>query len=45
VKRLQAGLQKHGNKPLDLICQSIKESVAQHGAQFDDQSMLLIRKL
>jgi len=45
VKRLQAELQKYGKEPLDVICQSIKESVARHGAQFDDQSMLLIRRL
>ena len=45
VKRLQAELQKYGKEPLDVICQSIKESVAQHGAQFDDQSMMLIRRL
>jgi len=45
VARLQAELQKHGKEPLESICNAIQESVAKHGAQFDDQSMLLIRKL
>ena len=45
VKRFEEELQKHGKKPLATICNAIYESVARHGAQFDDQSMLLIRKL
>ena len=45
IKRLQAELQKHGREPLEAICRSLAESVALHGAQFDDQSMLLVRKL
>ena len=45
VKRLQAELKKHGMEPLDAICRSLQESVARHGGQFDDQSLLLIRKL
>jgi Stage II sporulation protein E (SpoIIE) len=45
MARLQAELQKHGNEPLAAISKSIQESVARHGAQFDDQSLLLIRKL
>jgi len=44
VKRLKADLQKHGREPLETICQAIQESVARHGGQFDDQSILLIRK-
>jgi len=44
LTRLQGELQKHGKKPLDVICRSLQESVARHGAQFDDQSLLLIRK-
>jgi hypothetical protein len=28
---------------LNVICQSLQESVARHGVQFDDQSILLIR--
>ena len=44
AKRLAAELQKHGKKSLDAICRSLQESVAKHGAQFDDQSLLLIRK-
>lgn len=45
IKRLQAELQKHGREPLEAICRSLAETVALHGAQFDDQSMLLVRKL
>lgn len=45
LKRLQAELQKHGREPLPAICGAIERSVAAHGAQFDDQSILLIRKL
>jgi serine phosphatase RsbU (regulator of sigma subunit) len=43
--RLQAEFQKLGGKPLDVICRSLQESVARHGAQFDDQSLFLIRKI
>jgi hypothetical protein len=45
LARLQAEFQKHGKEPLDAICKSLQESVARHGAQFDDQSLLLIRKM
>jgi hypothetical protein len=45
MKRLEAELQKHGKQPLEAICRSVQESVARHGAQFDDQSLLLIRHL
>ena len=45
ITRLQAEFQKHGKEPLDVICRSLQESVARHGAQFDDQSLFLIRKL
>jgi sigma-B regulation protein RsbU (phosphoserine phosphatase) len=45
VKRLSVELQRHGMKPLEEICKEVKESVARHGAQFDDQSLLLIRKM
>jgi Stage II sporulation protein E (SpoIIE) len=45
VSRLKAELQKHAKEPLGAICQSIQESVARHGGQFDDQSILLIRKM
>jgi sigma-B regulation protein RsbU (phosphoserine phosphatase) len=45
VDRLKAELQKHGKERLETICRSLQESVAKHGAQFDDQSLLLIRKL
>ncbi len=43
VKRLRAELQRNGREPLQSISRSIRESVARHGAQFDDQSILLIR--
>jgi hypothetical protein len=45
LKRLQAELQKHGKAPLEAICRAVQESVARHGAQFDDQSLLLMRRL
>lgn len=45
IKRLEAELQKCGTEPLDVICRSVLESVARHGEQFDDQSLLLIRQL
>ena len=45
LKRLQLELQKHGKEPLEVICRALQESVARHGAQFDDQSLLLIRQL
>ncbi len=43
IKGLELQLQKHGREPLNVICQSLQASVAQHGAQLDDQSVLLIR--
>lgn len=45
VKRLMEVLRKYGARPLGEICDAIKDRVAQHGAQFDDQSLLLVRKL
>jgi hypothetical protein len=45
LARLQAEFQKHGKEPLETICRSLKESVARHGAQFDDQSLFSIRKM
>jgi len=45
LARLQEEFQKHGKEPLDVICRSLQESVARHGAQFDDQSLFLIRKI
>lgn len=45
LNRLKAELQRHGKESLETICRSLQESVAKHGAQFDDQSLLLIRKL
>jgi sigma-B regulation protein RsbU (phosphoserine phosphatase) len=45
VKRLQAEFQNHATEPLDMICRLLQQSVARHGAQRDDQSLLLIRQL
>jgi hypothetical protein len=45
LARLQTEFQKHGKEPLEAICRSLHESVARHGAQFDDQSLFLIRKM
>jgi hypothetical protein len=45
LTRLQEEFQKYGKEPLGVICRSLQESVARHGAQFDDQSLLLIRKI
>jgi serine phosphatase RsbU (regulator of sigma subunit) len=43
IKGLEIELQKHGHEPLNVICQSLQSSVARHGTQLDDQSVLLIR--
>jgi len=45
VQRLQAEFQKNGNKPLVEIHTALVASLRQHGTQFDDQSLLLIRRL
>jgi hypothetical protein len=45
LARLQAEFLKHGKEPLEVICKSLQENVARHGAQFDDQSLFLIRKI
>jgi len=45
LARLQAEFQKHARQPLEEIYKSLQESVTRHGAQFDDQSLLLIRKM
>ncbi len=48
VKRLQNELQKSAREPLEAIYHTLRSSVAHYGAQFeqfDDQSILLIRKL
>jgi hypothetical protein len=42
--RFAAEFQKHGREPLEAIYRSLSESVARFGVQFDDQSLLLIRK-
>jgi hypothetical protein len=45
IEAFQAELRKHGGEPLNVICRSLQETVARYGAQFDDQSLLLIRQL
>lgn len=45
VQRLQSEFQKNGNKPLADIHTALVASLRQHGAQFDDQSLLLIRRV
>jgi hypothetical protein len=45
IARLEAELQAHGKQSLDAVYRSVQESVARHGAQFDDQSLLLIRRI
>lgn len=41
--RFQQEFQKHAAAPLKCIYSALQESVARHGTQFDDQSLLLIR--
>jgi sigma-B regulation protein RsbU (phosphoserine phosphatase) len=45
LTRLSEEVQKHCKEPLDALFLSIQKSVARHGRQFDDQSLLLIRRL
>jgi hypothetical protein len=45
IERLQAEFRKHGHEPLAEIYRGLLESVSRHGPQFDDRSMLLIRRL
>jgi Stage II sporulation protein E (SpoIIE) len=45
LKRLEKELCKQATEPLEAIYRSIQESVARHGAQFDDQSLFLVRRL
>ena len=45
IRRFQEELQKQGGEPLEVIYRSLQESVAKHGAQFDDQSVLLVRRV
>ncbi|HUE42656.1 MAG TPA: PP2C family protein-serine/threonine phosphatase [Candidatus Sulfotelmatobacter sp.] len=45
IQRLQAEFQKNGNKPLAEIHTALVASLRQHGTQFDDQSLLLVRQL
>jgi hypothetical protein len=45
IGRLSEVFRKNGRQPLETICQAVQESVARHGGQFDDQSLLLIRQL
>ena len=43
IAGLESELRTHGHEPLSVICQSLQAGVARHGAQLDDQSVLLIR--
>ncbi len=43
IKGLENELRAHGRESLKAICASLQASVAKHGAQLDDQSVLLIR--
>ena len=45
VQRLQAEFQKNGTKPLSEIHTALVASLRKHGTQFDDQSLLLIRRV
>lgn len=45
IARLSEELLKHSKQPLEAICRAVQESVARHGRQFDDQSLLLVRQL
>jgi len=45
LERFQAEFVEHGKEPLSAIYDSLHESVKRHGAQFDDQSVLLVRQL
>jgi hypothetical protein len=45
VQRLQAEFQKNGTKPLADIHTALVASLRKHGLQFDDQSLLLIRRI
>jgi Stage II sporulation protein E (SpoIIE) len=45
IDRLQAEFKKHGKEPLESIYRALLDSVTRHGVQFDDRSMLLIRRL
>lgn len=43
LARFQEEFRKHATEPLKSIYRALQESVARHGAQFDDQSLLFIR--
>jgi sigma-B regulation protein RsbU (phosphoserine phosphatase) len=45
IARFEAELRAYGKESLDAVYRSIQESVARHGAQVDDQSLLLIRRI
>ena len=45
IDRLQAEFKRHGKEPLEAIYRALLESVTRHGVQFDDRSLLLIRRL
>ena len=45
LTRLSEELRKHGGESLNALFLAIQKSVARHGKQFDDQSLLLVRRL
>ncbi|HEY2118572.1 MAG TPA: PP2C family protein-serine/threonine phosphatase [Candidatus Acidoferrum sp.] len=45
MNRLKSEFLQHANQPLEAVYHSLKNAVSRHGPQFDDQSILLIRKL
>jgi len=45
MERLVAELRNCSGEPLAEICRMVQERVAKHGSQFDDQSLLLIRRM
>jgi phosphoserine phosphatase RsbU/P len=45
LARFQEEFQQHAKEPLEAICRALQQSVARYGIQFDDQSILLIRRL
>ena len=45
LARLETEFQRTAKQPLEEICRSLQDAVNKHGAQFDDQSLLLVRRL
>ena len=43
LERIKASLVQHGTRPLNELFDAIMDGVRKHGAQLDDQSLLLVR--